>query len=247
MDILCIGNSFSQDACKYLHDMAKASGKEVNTLNLYIGGCSLETHAYNIFFNKPYYQFEYNGVDAKELCRMGTIQEALTERDWDYISIQQVSNHCGNFESYQPHLNRIISRVRDVRPNSKLLIHQTWSYDPASPRYPSVYANNTDMYNKLKDAYSKAAKAINATDIIPCGDVIEELRTKEPFDLSKGGISLHRDGFHLSLTYGRYAAAATWYHKLVGDVLENEYIPDYEDIDIKILDVIKQTVSQVCK
>ena len=129
MNILCIGNSFSEDACKYLHDMAAASGKDVFTLNMFIGGCSLETHAYNIFFNKPYYRMEYNGIDDPELCREGTLQEALTEREWDVITIQQVSRLSGIYESFQPHLNRIIARVRDVCPNSKIMIHKTWAYD----------------------------------------------------------------------------------------------------------------------
>ncbi len=42
--ILCIGNSFSEDAMKYLHAIAKCGGMEVKTVNLYIGGCPLIKH-----------------------------------------------------------------------------------------------------------------------------------------------------------------------------------------------------------
>ena len=48
MKILAIGNSFSQDELRFLHGIAKSAGQEVMTANLYIGGCSLETHIKNI-------------------------------------------------------------------------------------------------------------------------------------------------------------------------------------------------------
>lgn len=244
MKILCIGNSFSQDACCYLHDMAQHTGAEIDTLNLFIGGCSLETHIYNLFFNKPYYKMEYNGT-IKDENKMGSIQEALTQQDWDYISIQQVSYLSGKYESYQPHLNRIISRVRDVRPNSKILIHQTWAYDPQHPKFPELYNDCNDMYEKLTEAYSKAAEAIGAYMIIPCGEVIQKLRYLPQFDSQKGGAPLHRDLFHLSEVYGRYAAAATWYEKLLGNVKSCGFIP--EGADPELIEIIKQTVYEICK
>ena len=46
--ILAIGNSFSEDAAYYVHPMAAAAGIDVKIVNLYIGGCSLETHWRNM-------------------------------------------------------------------------------------------------------------------------------------------------------------------------------------------------------
>ncbi len=43
MKVLLIGNSFSRDAHKWLHQLAKRNGIEIETLNLYISGCSLQT------------------------------------------------------------------------------------------------------------------------------------------------------------------------------------------------------------
>ena len=48
MKILAIGNSFSEDACRYIHKIAAADGQNIKTVNLYIGGCPLKTHYYNI-------------------------------------------------------------------------------------------------------------------------------------------------------------------------------------------------------
>ncbi len=51
MKILAIGNSFSQDATRYLQDIAASAGEELFVRNLYIGGCSLEMHSKNIAEN----------------------------------------------------------------------------------------------------------------------------------------------------------------------------------------------------
>ena len=53
MKILAIGNSFSQDATRYLQDIAASAGENLFVRNLYIGGCSLEMHAKNITENAP--------------------------------------------------------------------------------------------------------------------------------------------------------------------------------------------------
>ena len=48
MRSLSIGNSFSQDAYGYLHQIAASLGIEWECVNLYIGGCSLQYHAENL-------------------------------------------------------------------------------------------------------------------------------------------------------------------------------------------------------
>ena len=46
--ILAVGNSFSEDATYYLHQILEIAGVENQVVNLYIGGCSLEKHWRNI-------------------------------------------------------------------------------------------------------------------------------------------------------------------------------------------------------
>lgn len=58
LKILAIGNSFSQDSTTYLYDLAKSGGVELKVVNLYIGGCSLETHWNNIVENKKDYEYQ---------------------------------------------------------------------------------------------------------------------------------------------------------------------------------------------
>ena len=56
--LLSVGNSFSQDAHRCLHDIAAAAGVEVECVNLYIGGCSLEQHWQNVQSGEPAYEYE---------------------------------------------------------------------------------------------------------------------------------------------------------------------------------------------
>ena len=64
IQVLSIGNSFSQDAQRYLHDVAKSEGVALETVNLYIGGCSLERHYRNMKGDYREYSLEMNGHTA---------------------------------------------------------------------------------------------------------------------------------------------------------------------------------------
>ena len=108
--VLSIGNSFSQDAHCYLHDFAKSEGEDIETVNLFVGGCSLERHYRNMVGNKREYTIEINGHRADGfLC---SIDEALTARQWDFVTLQQASPLSYLIDSYEPYLQRLAEHVR---------------------------------------------------------------------------------------------------------------------------------------
>ena len=74
MKVLSIGNSFSQDAHKWLPALAEKNHVDLYIANLYIGGCSLETHYENVVENNAYYDLEINGNGGE---RKISIAEAL--------------------------------------------------------------------------------------------------------------------------------------------------------------------------
>ena len=43
-----MGNSFSQDAQRWLKKLAEQNGIDLDCVNLFIGGCSLETNYYSL-------------------------------------------------------------------------------------------------------------------------------------------------------------------------------------------------------
>ena len=62
--ILSIGNSFSQDAQRYLHKVAENENEKIQCVNLYIGGCSLGHHFVNMIEDTADYAYELNGEDT---------------------------------------------------------------------------------------------------------------------------------------------------------------------------------------
>ncbi len=231
MKILSIGNSFSQDAHKWLHDIAAAQGLDIYTANLYIGGCSLETHYNNIKGNKADYEYEINGG---ECSRMISINEALTLDDWDIVTLQQASHFSGRPQTYFPYLESVCNYVKGVLPDARIYIHETWSYEIDSwhEAFADYNKDQGEMYRRLHDCYIMAGKVIGAP-VIPVGTVIESIRHEIPeFDFAGGKRSIHRDGFHLSLNYGRYAAAATWISFITGaDLRGNSFVPQVEGLE----------------
>ena len=245
--ILSIGNSFSQDATAYLHDMAKCGGIDTKVVNLYIGGCSLYTHWENAENDLANYAYKLNGQDTDKQV---SIKEALTEDDWDYVTMQQASHDSGIAETYFPYLAQLSEYVKKYAPNAVQLIHQTWAYeiDSSHSAFPLYENNQAIMYQALRLAYKKAAKILDL-GIIPSGDVIQALRATKGFDYSNGGQTLCRDGFHMHLVYGRYAIAAVWYERILkGNILKNSYMPPSADIaiDDNLIEITKQTVHNLC-
>jgi len=244
--ILAIGNSFSQDATAYLYDIAKQDNVEIKVVNLYIGGCSLQTHYENAMNDIKNYTYELNGQTTQRLV---SIKESLLEDDWDFVTMQQASHDSGIEETYFPYIKELSNYVGKYAPNAKQLIHQTWAYEIDSDHSEFYRYNNNQitMYNALKDAYLKVTNVLGL-EIIPCGDVIQALRNIKEFDYANGGQTLCRDGFHMHLIYGRYATAAVWYESIFKkSIMSNTYIPPHnDDFNKRLIDIIKKTTHGLC-
>ena len=220
MKILSIGNSFSEDAQRWLHSLGEQNGVCIDCANLYIGGCSLEAHHINNRENNAFYDLEINGVFEGEKT---SIASALEREEWDVITLQQVSGFSGIANSYDPYLNGLVEFIKEKCRNAKIVIHGTWAYETDSqhPDFPKYNNNQKEMFNRIISATAQKAKEINA-EIIPVGKVIQHLRENvKDFDYENGGLSLCRDGFHLSFDYGRFAAAATWVRFLLNKPLKD--------------------------
>jgi len=270
MKVLAIGNSFSQDASRFLHQIAAADNFDLEINNLYIGGCSLERHWKNVEQNLADYSLEINGETSG---RMVTSREMLARGDWDVVTLQQVSNYSGKFETFEPQLTKMSDFIRSLAPNARYCLHETWAYEQAFlEAHEPDYHTQFQMYLRIHDAYAKAQKLVDAAAIIPSGDVIQQLRALPDFTClvqadgaqlnysygftsagmalrTKQNLCLTRDGFHLSYTYGRYAAGLTWYRKLTGrSVIGNSFVPAHEGcdpVDPAILAQIQQIAEQM--
>lgn len=223
--ILAIGNSFSADAVEqHLHDIAAADGKDVIIGNMYIGGCSLKKHLANAKENKPAYKYRKIGLDGKKVeTKEFTLEEALADEAWDYVSLQQQSGNSGIYSTWEESLPALLAYVMARVPKkAKMMLHQTWAYaaDSSHKQFKNYGNDQMTMYNAIVDAVDRAAKLTGIKIIIPSGTAVQNARTT----IFNG--TMTRDGYHLHKPYGRYTAACTWYEKIFRkNVIGNTYLP----------------------
>lgn len=246
--ILAIGNSFSEDATRYLHQMATANGIPTKIGNLYIGGCPLERHWANIEANLAEYQYQENGISTN---RYVSIQEILQEGNWDYIVTQQASHDSGWYESYEPFLGLIVEYLHEKAPRAEILLQETWAYENNSthPNFMRYRRDQAEMYERLRRCYEEMARKYQIR-LIPSGDAVQAMRKSKVFQVSCGGVSICRDGFHMSLLYGRYLLACVWLKTLFSASLENiVFVPcnpeTGEWAETEILEQIHQAVRNL--
>ena len=222
--ILAIGNSFSEDSVEqYLWELFDAAGIPVVIGNMYIGGCTLERHFQNSLLNKADYAYR-KVVNGEKTTRANTTLEfALADEAWDYVSFQQASGVSGEYETFEPYLTGLCAYVRRRVPAStKFMWHQTWAYsaDATHNEFPRYGRNQMTMYKAIMAASKQAMKEHKFAFVIPSGTAIQNARATSMGDV------FNRDGFHLEFTYGRYTAACTWFEAISGlSVVGNPYHP----------------------
>lgn len=238
--ILAIGNSFSQDATRYLHQIAAEDNTEIKVVNLYIGGCSLYRHYINALDDRKEYMLEFNGHSTGFKV---SIKEALVSDEWDIVTLQQVSHKSNDYETYQPYLDYMKSYIDKYSPKAKIYIHQTWAYEQGSNRLCNEmgYTDYKEMLSDIKTAYAKAADTIGAEGIIPSGELMVAL-------LENGIPKVHRDTFHATLGIGRYALGLLWYRVLTGkDINRSGFIKTDEPITDKEIEIVKHAVNHITR
>lgn len=236
MNVLAIGNSFSEDSARYLHLIAKADNTKLDIVNLFIGGCSLERHYRNMLSDKKAYDLQYNGVSTHFQI---SLSEALLNRHWDIITLQQVSSLSFNEESYYPYITELAAYVRKFAPTARIYIHQTWAYEEGSEKLINIakYTRSDDMLTDIIAAYGKAADRINADGIIRSGELFAML-------LQNGIKSVHRDTLHASYGLGRYALGLLWYHELCKkSVADNTFADLDETVSAEDILTVKKCVE----
>lgn len=223
--ILSIGNSFSADAVEqHLYDIATAGGQKVIIGNMYIGGCSLAKHLRNADGNKPAYQYRKIGLDGVIVeTKKYTLEQALADEQWDYVSFQQQSGQSGIYATWEESLPQLLSYVKARVPqNTTMMIHQTWAYDQTSTHkdFKNYNHDQQTMYDAIMATVRKISKSSGIKMVIPSGTAVQNARTTILKDC------ITRDGYHMHKVNGRYTVACTWYEKIFKrNVIGNSYLP----------------------
>lgn len=242
MYVLAIGNSFSQDATRYLHQIAKAGGEQIEVVNLYIPSCSLDRHYRNMLTGARDYGLQFNGqVTGFNV----SLEEALLNREWDVVTLQQQSVRSANYDTFNPYIKSLYDYVKECVPKAKILLHQTWALETGSDRIAAAgFENYEAMMDKIEDSYIRCHAAIGTDGVIPSGRLLGKLlRDEIP--------TVHRDGLHVTKGLGRYALGLLWYHMLTGRAAFDNTFCDFDepvsDEDIRIAKACVDSIAPIRK
>ena len=241
--ILAIGNSFSVDALEYLYGVLSDLGYEEIVLgNLYISGCTLETHASNFKSNSASYTYYVNTTGTWSNTKAYKPYDALYSEPWDVITMQQGSPKSGLPETYDTHLESLVNSVKEHCPDAELAWHMTWAYQSTSTHsgFASYGNDQMTMYNAiLNTVQTKVVPTGWFGKVIPNGTAIQNMRT------SFVGDNLTRDGYHMSYDKGRYLVALGYAKALTGRDLDKvTYTPDGYTYTEKELLAMKDAVNK---
>ncbi|MEA2012352.1 MAG: DUF4886 domain-containing protein [Verrucomicrobiota bacterium] len=184
MKVLTIGNSFSGNATKYMLELLEADGKDdLHIGRADLGGCSLKKH-WNLVEQcellpevKPYH-FHFLGQDFIEM----SLKDVLIHADWDFVTLQQVSHHSWQPETYVPYIDRLYELIRELAPQAQPVIHQTWAYRVDSDMFFDEHnLNQAKMYTKLIKTYADTAERLHCP-ILPCGLAVHKARQDMHFE-----------------------------------------------------------------
>lgn len=256
INVLVIGNSFSEDSTHYLYQICSENQIETKVVNLYVPGCSLKQHWEYIKSEQQIYRYELNGYYDTKIADLPNYlvssKDVILEELWDHVVIQQASHYSGVKESYFPYAEMIVGYLKGNLPRAKIWIQETWAYEEGSTHSAfSLYDNQQEiMYNKLTSCYLEVSQMLDIS-IIKTGTAVQMARKKDVFNTytNTKGESITRDGYHLSYDYGRYLASMMMANNLFEiDPLVCEYVPTTpflpnNNIDENKLTVIKDVVS----
>ena len=222
--VLAIGNSFSQDGVEqYLYELAEAQGDSLIIGNAYIGGCSIDRHYENLLTGKAEYEYRKVVGGVRSNKRKVDLKRIIRDEQWDIISLQQASHYSGLPKTFN-NLAQLKRLVQSYTTNLhvEFVWHMTWAYaeDYNSKNFQAYDNSQHKMYTAIVSTMQNVLPAVGIKRVIPSGTAIQLARYRL-------GDTLNRDGFHLSLTIGRYTAACTWCEFLTGRIVDgNRYWPE---------------------
>ena len=225
LKVLMIGNSFSICTLREMPQVAASMGRRVDLASLYIGGCSLERHWNNVVAatNTEFKPYRFDRVtDGEKVVDNGraNIPDALVMDKWDVVTIQQASHASWDPETYHPFGDSLVAKIRELAPQAKIVVQETWSYPPWDKRLKKFGFDQVDMYARLHDAYAAFAKKYGF-EVIPVGTAAE-------FCPDRNSLFTKPD-FHFNRE-GHYLQGLAWTAKLFGeDVGKCEYKPEWMD------------------
>lgn len=172
--VLLIGNSFSGNATQYLPELTAEAGYSIVIEKAAIGGASLKKHCDLVALSekepKNHEGKPYNGKSLKEV---------LSGKNWDIVSIQQVSWLSGDANTYRPYAQQLYNLIKELQPDAKVVMLRTWAYRNDSKDFTQISENlhaknSKEMWQNLRGAYKTIASELGI-EVVPVGDAFRKV------------------------------------------------------------------------
>ena len=189
--VLFIGNSYSENTAALMPNMAKIFDfKKIEICYLYKGGCSLDEHWNNMMQQSSEYKYCRIKPAIKTLNKIKilsekiSIQDAVKDKKWDWIVLQQTSRTSGKASSYNqlPRLIQMIKSHLQDKNHTKFAFNMTWAYHSEYDKLKNFYnGSQKKMYEDTCAAVQLVAEKNPDIDlIIPAGTAIQNIRINCP-------------------------------------------------------------------
>jgi len=225
--ILMIGNSFTEDATEYIGGLIKNSPIDSRTCCVYVltqGGAELKTWCLKYEDDTVSVSIRRKGGNLLMPVTKGSVRDILHQQ-WDIVSIQQVSMHSNNINTFIPWLQNLIGYIQTDCTNEavKICWHETWSYDVGMQ---SSGPKGEAGWYAIVSTVEEVLRITGIELVIPSGTAIQNARNT----MLNTPHSLTRDGQHIAYGVGQYLLACTVYEALFSpvygvSVLGNNYRP----------------------
>ena len=231
INILAIGNSFTDDPTAYLVPLAKADGVTLNLTRALHSGSSIKQHWDSYKTQTPFYgsgESQYTLDHYLDPAQNGN-------KYYDYVIFQQVSQDSGllktyGFDEYDPDneydncAENIAKVIREFQPTAEIVLQQTWAYETGYGRL-SIYGGTREkMHDAIVNAVSTACELLAKVETeggdpisldgkplryIPVGEAFQNARKAPMFD-TKFDSSKLTEG---TAPNNRYPAAVVSLHR----------------------------------
>lgn len=239
LKILCVGNSFTDDATVYLPLIVKSAGiNNVFIGRVIVGGGSLKQLCDSYIDNSSQciYEITDDKMKWKTVSRNYSLKDALKYADWDIITFQQLSHDAGRYQTYQPYLSNLIDIAKSNGNNSDAIFawQMPWAYSSGCTE--EVFGKYGFDQQKMYEAITKTTKIMmNNSDIdvlAPVGTAIQNLRRTS---LNNPPLDITVDNRHLDYGAGRYTAACVLFQTLIApcydiDLFDTSFTAPYGNI-----------------
>ncbi|MBR2934294.1 MAG: S-layer homology domain-containing protein [Oscillospiraceae bacterium] len=165
LSLLMVGNSFCyyyvEELYALLMENLPYGIEEVEIYNLYYSGCTLTTHLNwwrNATGKYDLFRTDADGRQKLEPAGAWTLEQALAQGDWDYISLQGTvkggsymdpSVREATREGIAAAAEPLLDRFHELFPDAQLLWHRTWFFEIGRVTNSHTYtAEDGPLYNE---------------------------------------------------------------------------------------------------